>query len=63
MGSTSTMAPEEMWRRYIGQQLILLTELMVSCVSSYFAEHSALPRLARGRLEEQDEQTWTGAVS
>jgi hypothetical protein len=59
MGSTSTMAPEEMWRRYIGQQLMLLTELMVFCVPNYFADHSALPllgkRKARGRLSACDQ--------
>jgi hypothetical protein len=59
MASTSTMAPEEMWRRYIGQQLMLLTELMVFCVPMYFADHSALPllgkRKARGRTSACDQ--------
>jgi hypothetical protein len=50
MGSTSTMASEEMWRRYIGQQLMLLTELMVFCVPNYFDDHSALPLLGKRKV-------------
>jgi hypothetical protein len=49
MGSTSTMASEEIWRRYIGQQLMLLTELMVFCVPNYYADHSVYPRLGKGK--------------
>jgi hypothetical protein len=30
------MAPLEKWRRFLGQQLMLLTELMLSCVAGYF---------------------------
>jgi hypothetical protein len=42
MGRTSTMTSKEMLRRFIGQQLMLLIDLMVFCVPEYFADHSAV---------------------
>jgi hypothetical protein len=52
----TTCAPtEENWRRFLGQQLILLTELMTFCVPAFFTDNAATisplgKRKARGAV-------------
>jgi hypothetical protein len=41
VGKESTGASQEMLRRFLCQQLMLLFELIVFCVPAYFADHSA----------------------
>jgi hypothetical protein len=55
MATASSLAAMERWRRFLGQQLMLLAELVVFCVPEYFADHSAAMStiLGKGRLEEQ----------
>jgi hypothetical protein len=48
-------AVNEQWRRFIGQQLILLAEVMTFCVPAYFADNAAIinplgKRKARGAV-------------
>lgn len=38
----ATAATPETWRRFLGQQLMLLTEIMVFCVPAFFADNAAL---------------------
>ena len=40
--SASTAAAPETWRRFVGQQLMLLTEIMVFCVPAFFTDNAAL---------------------
>jgi hypothetical protein len=40
MGRTNTMTPEEMLRRYTGQQLMLFTELILFCVPQFLSPGS-----------------------
>jgi hypothetical protein len=40
--ATAPIATNEQWRRFIGQQLMLLTELMVFCVPAFFTDNGAL---------------------
>jgi hypothetical protein len=37
----NAVASSEQWRRFIGRQLMLLTELMVSCIPSFFFDNAA----------------------
>jgi hypothetical protein len=53
--SETTARSSEQWRRFIGRQLMLLTELMVSCVPSFFTDNAAVinplgKRKARGAV-------------
>jgi hypothetical protein len=53
--SEATVSSSEQWRRFIGRQLMLLTELMVSCVPAFFVDNAATvnplgKRKARGAV-------------
>jgi hypothetical protein len=57
LGSSQSNAAvsSEQWRRFLGQQLILLTELIVSCVPAFFIDNAATinplgKRKARGAM-------------
>jgi hypothetical protein len=39
---TVELSKEETWRRYLGQQLMLLTELITLCVPAYFQDNAKL---------------------
>jgi hypothetical protein len=39
--SEATISSSEQWRRFIGRQLMLLTELMVCCVPAFFVNNAA----------------------
>jgi hypothetical protein len=58
MGKESTGTSKEMLRRFVGQQLMLLTELMVFCVPAYFADYSAaLGSNNKKRFEKRADKT------
>jgi hypothetical protein len=40
--SETTASSSEQWSRFIGRQLMLLTELMVSCVPTFFVDNAAI---------------------
>jgi hypothetical protein len=53
--ATAPKATKEQWRRFIGQQLMLLTELMIFCVPAFFTDNGATvnplgKRKARGAV-------------
>ena len=53
LDSVSSAATPETWRRFLGQQLMLLTELITRCVPAVFADDAAIisplgERKARG---------------
>jgi hypothetical protein len=55
VGTTAPNDTREQWRRFIGQQLILLTELMIFCVPAFFTDNGATvnplgKRKARGAV-------------
>jgi hypothetical protein len=55
MLATAPKATNEQWRRFIGQQLMLLTELMVFCIPAFFIDNAATvnplgKRKARGAV-------------
>jgi hypothetical protein len=55
VGTTAPNDTREQWRRFIGQQLMLLTELMVFCVPAFFTDNGATinppgKRKARGAV-------------
>jgi hypothetical protein len=56
--ATAPKATKEQWRRFIGQQLMLLTELMVFCVPAFFTDNGAtVNRLASAKLGVRYEAT------
>ena len=55
LGTAATDATPETWRRFLGQQLILLTELMTFCIPAHFEDNAAIinplgKRKARGTV-------------
>jgi hypothetical protein len=53
--SEATVSSSEQWRRFLGRQLMLLTELMVYCVPAFFVDNAATinplgKRKARGAV-------------
>jgi hypothetical protein len=55
LGTVSSAATPETWRRFIGQQLVLLTELMTFIVPAFFADNATMisplgKRKARGTV-------------
>ena len=55
LGTVSIAATPETWRRFVGQQLMLLTELITHCVPAFFADNAAIisplgKRKARGTV-------------
>jgi hypothetical protein len=56
--ATNPAGPNEQWRRFIGQQLTLLAELMTFCVPAHFANNAATinplgKRKARGAVRSE----------
>ena len=51
----STTTVSEQWRRFVGRQLVLLVELMIYCIPSFFVDNAATinplgKRKARGAV-------------
>jgi hypothetical protein len=55
LGTAATDSTPEKWRRFLGQQMVLLTELITFCVPAHFADNGAVinplgKRKARGTV-------------